>query len=66
MESLSLVRYADILKGCTLYEPVPQTVTVARNVAVIDKENDGMTTQLIVDEANAGKQNSVGKERSRK
>lgn len=60
-----LVGYADNVKGYRLYDPVSQTITVARDVVVMEKENDSITTQIIVADGNADKQDSVGEEQSR-
>lgn len=40
--------YADNVKGYRLYDPVSNTITVAGDGVVLEKENDSMTAHLIV------------------
>lgn len=58
-KKLFLVGYSENIKGYRLYDPESKSVTVARDVVVMEPENDSMTTQIILQESSEEKQDSV-------
>lgn len=62
-KKLFLVGYADNTKGYRLYDPITKTVTVARDVIIMEKECDSMTSQINVQER-SDIQDSVGEKQS--
>ncbi|CAG4955863.1 unnamed protein product [Colias eurytheme] len=65
-KKLFLVGYPENVKGYRLYDPESRTVSVARDVVVMEPENDSMTTQVIVQESTKEQQDSVGDQQSDK